>query len=91
MKQKTRRKIFYLVVILVLIFATLSVATRARGNDHKQGTYIVQPGDTIWDIAEQYCPSDMDIREWIYEVREINRIDCLIRPGQELQIIKEES
>ena len=90
MKQKTKRAIFYLVVVLVLIFASLTIATRTSGNDLTYATYTVQPGDTIWDIAEEYCPKGMDIREYIYKVREINDSNCVIHPGQEMKIIRKD-
>lgn len=91
MNEKKKRAIFFLIIFIVLIIATLSITTRTSGNDYCYDTYIVQPGDTIWDIATKNCPKNMDIREWIFKVREINRVDCLIHPGQEMKILKEES
>lgn len=35
-------------------------------------TYTVNRGDNLYDLAEQYCPEDMDIRNYVYTVRDIN-------------------
>lgn len=91
MKQKTRRYIFYGCCVAVLVVMALCICTRVVHSKPElvRTSYIVQHGDTIWDIAEQYCPDNMDVREWIYEVRKLNRAETLIHPGQELQIFEE--
>lgn len=55
-------------------------------------TYIVYPGDTLWDIAERYAPADMDYREYIY-ILEKNNPDVLLpntnlMPGDEILILR---
>ena len=91
MNEKKKWAIFFLIIFIVMILAMLSITTRTSGNDIVYATYIVKPGDTIWDIATKNCPKNMDIREWIYKVREINRVDFLIHPGHEMKILKEGS
>ena len=45
--------------------------------------YVVQPGDTLWSIAERTFPGDP--REGVWELRERNALEsALIVPGQVL-------
>ena len=51
--------------------------------------YTVVQGDTLWSIASENLKSGQDIREYIYELREINNLnDCLLYPNQIIKIIK---
>lgn len=33
-------------------------------------TYVVRPGDTLWDIAERYCSKNTGTRRYILEYKE---------------------
>ena len=45
----------------------------------------VQPGDTLWDIADDYGPDDVDIRRVVYEICQLNDVNAnSIHPGQTL-------
>lgn len=53
-------------------------------------TYTIHSGDTLWSIAEDYAPADMDLREYIY-VLEQNNPDVLqpksnLMPGDKILI-----
>ncbi|AOH47466.1 peptidoglycan-binding protein LysM [Selenomonas sp. oral taxon 920] len=57
-------------------------------------TYVVKPGDTLWDIAEEYLAKNTGTRRYILEYKEgiyennpwlVDR-KGLIRPGDELQM-----
>jgi nucleoid-associated protein YgaU len=57
-------------------------------------TYTVRPGDTLWDIAEEYLEKNTGTRRYILEYKEgmyennpwlVDR-KGLIRPGDELQM-----
>jgi len=50
-------------------------------------TYVVMAGDTLWSIADEFCPEGVDKREYIDDLRVHNRIDsAAIYPGQEIEI-----
>jgi hypothetical protein len=49
-------------------------------------TYVVRPNDTLWSIAEDYCPDGIDIREYIHEVKDANNINSNIYPGDKITI-----
>jgi lysM domain protein len=55
-------------------------------------TYVVRPGDTLWDIAETYCSKNTGTRRYILEYKEgiyENNpwlVECkgMIQPGDQL-------
>jgi nucleoid-associated protein YgaU len=47
--------------------------------------YVVQPGDTLWSIAREYR-GRRDIRDVVWELREVNGITPMIHPGQVLWV-----
>ncbi|MDI3269646.1 MAG: LysM peptidoglycan-binding domain-containing protein [Bacillota bacterium] len=50
-------------------------------------TVVVQPGDTLWQLATRYASPREDLRRWIDRVMEHNHLQSpLIYPGQVLEI-----
>ncbi|WP_373665546.1 LysM domain-containing protein [Sporomusa silvacetica] len=45
--------------------------------------FYVKPGDTVWQIAAEYTTSKDDVRELVYEIRRINKLDnnASVYPG----------
>lgn len=69
-----------LISIFNLCFAKQEVVTEE---------YVVSAGETLWSIASENKKAGQDIRQYIYELREINNMnDCLIYPNQVIKIIK---
>lgn len=74
--------IFILLVISIfnLCFAKTEVETEE---------YVVSVGETLWSIARENKKDGQDIREYIYELRQLNSLDdCMIYPNQVIKIIK---
>ena len=71
-------------VLLVAAVALFLWASFARSSDASgpEGSYVVQPHDTLWSIAaERYA----DPREGVWELRERNALEgTTIVPGQVL-------
>ena len=84
---KNKRKFFSMVIILSIMLTTVFFATNAYGYEGKNyETVIVQKGDTLWDIAGEYCKKG-DIRRFIYEIKKINNLtESIIFEGDELKI-----
>ncbi|MCH5186312.1 MAG: LysM peptidoglycan-binding domain-containing protein [Oscillospiraceae bacterium] len=54
----------------------------------KTETYTVSSGDTLWSIASEYCPSNMDKRDYISELIKLNNIqNCTVYPNRSIQVI----
>lgn len=82
------------VLTIILLISLILCAVGFRYSDKPKteiGTYIVQSGDTLYDIAKKYCPKTMDWRKWAWEVQKLNNLfdnEYLI-PGTEIKILKE--
>lgn len=87
-KKFNRLTMAILVLLLVysmiqIIIPTKSVATYS--NTYVQ--YTVSHGDTLWSIAKQHRGHHRDIRDAVAEIREVNGIDPVIRPGQVIWVM----
>jgi hypothetical protein len=50
-------------------------------------TVVVGPGDTIWDIAEEYLPAGQSTHAYVARVLRHNGVDAAaVRPGAVLQL-----
>lgn len=72
-----------LMIVIITLFSNCSAGKNVETED-----YIVTNGDTLWSIATEYKHEKQDIREYVYQLRKLNNIDCIIYPGQEIKIIK---
>lgn len=78
----TSASIFALVIISIfsLCFAKAEVEIEE---------YVVSAGETLWSIASENKKDGQDIREYIYELRQLNSLDdCMIYQNQVIKIIK---
>jgi nucleoid-associated protein YgaU len=75
---------FARVVVMVLVAAVLwAVFARDTGARGPEQRYVVQPGDTLWSIADARYAGDP--REGVWKLQERNRLDGVtILPGQRL-------
>ena len=72
---------------LILIVAVLFSCIESR--NWIEETYVVECGDTLWDIAKEYCPDDMSFREYINLIKTRNDITADIYEGDSIIILKE--
>ena len=87
-KRRIRFTARFWVILAVFVFAYISVSGCPENcTQTEKMDYVVQAGDTLWDIAEEYAPSGMDLREYIYNVKEHNGLETLnIHPDMVLEI-----
>lgn len=70
-----------LVALAVLLLWALFAGETGAGGPER--SYRVEPGDTLWSIAERTFPGDP--REGVWELRERNALEtAVIVPGQVL-------
>lgn len=92
------KKYLIMLVISVMVLScffgkTLVMARSAEENPVKYNRYYtdieIEKGDTLWSIAKTYNKnSNMEIREYIREVKEINSmISDDIEAGENLTIV----
>lgn len=78
--------IIVLLVILLILYIHIGIAT----HELSKMLYCVKSGDCLWSIAEQYCPRNMDKREYLYMIAKHNELSSsTIQPGQILTIFVE--
>lgn len=88
--RKNNSNIWLYIGALLLIFLIFFVISH-RVEYEVIGTfsYVVSENQTLWDIASEYKPDGMDIREYIFELRKVNNLDdATIYPNQELTILQ---
>lgn len=51
--------------------------------------YTVRYGDTLWDLAAKNSPDDMDIREYMFNLQQINGENITdLKPGQVITLYR---
>ena len=82
--------VLLLIVLITASFLVLNFVGRSTMDrvEWQEEVYRVQSGDSLWAISGDYCPDDVDRREWIAEIRELNGLnDSTIHPGQRLTVL----
>lgn len=51
-------------------------------------TVTVEEGDTLWDIASRHSDDTIDVRKYMYEIRQANHLgrSSVLQPGQVLKL-----
>ena len=85
--RRLRRQRSACLMVLIVVFVMMAHAAFSKP-DNISGEYdvisvTVQPGDTLWSIAQEYKPQGTDLRKFVYDLAANNGIaDCNIVPGQ---------
>lgn len=82
----TSISISLILIILLIVF----IVTLPKEIKYTQSykTITVLEKETLWNIAEEYKKPNQDIRDYIYQIKELNNMDsAMIYEGQELIII----
>lgn len=83
-KQQVENIILALILALLFIFA-IYISGRAYTTPDTTTSYTVKPGDTLWEIAEKYCPNH-HTGNTVFKIERLNHIDGYIVPGQVLTV-----
>jgi len=88
--MKNNSLIWFYIGNIVLVFCLFfAVSHRDKFEVVETFSYVVSENQTLWDIANEYKPDGMDIREYVYELRKANDLDdAIIYPNQELTILR---
>jgi LysM repeat protein len=94
MKQYTSKfmsKYSYFIVFCLLV--ALAIYTMgvvfAEANDYQTEPYVVQKGDTLWNIAKSHHQNvGMSIQHYIHQLKQVNDMHTpVIYVGQELTVL----
>ena len=83
--RKTR---LVLSLAFILLAVTPLAISRAFVNTTTYETVYVKSGDTVWQIAGKYATPKDDVREIVFEIKRLNKLDnnAHVYPGQLLKI-----
>lgn len=74
------------VLVATVVIALLAPASRAADPSGPAPMAVVQPGDSLWSIAERYVPGYDPITA-VEEIRRLNRLDgYVVHAGQRLAV-----
>ena len=77
------------IFVIVLIMAIMHQASETTfdGHEWEVVVYCVEQGETLWNIGREECPYDVDIRDWIDNVLNLNGMEnSRINEGQRILI-----
>lgn len=65
---------FLFVIAAFVVVVSIFMPSNKVGGKNEDATYSysVSNGDTLWSIAEKITPGNKDIRETVYEIRQLN-------------------
>ena len=95
--MRKEKKMSTIMITFVLIFgcflfgSILSSAQNTRIEEPIEFKYyksiVIQPGDSLWSLAETYADSESNRKEYIEELKQINQLDSeKIQTGKHLII-----
>jgi len=88
--QTMRLLVLRLLVLAAGVLAVFLLAASVGSADEPPSPtvqYIVEPGDTLWEIAAAVAPDGADIRDTVHEITSINGLQgALIHPGQQIEL-----
>ena len=94
-----RRRLVFLSIVGLIVFLSVLMANEIIGRIHgvpggsvveAAGTpvvYVVQPGDTLWEIADKFNPEGTDIRHTVDQLADITG-GAQLQPGQRIVMNK---
>lgn len=87
---KMKFKKLIILIITLSIISLVMVPHFSKATENTKSRYVtitVCTGDTLWAIASDYIDKSKDIREFIYNIRKINKLQsAMLTPGQQLLI-----
>lgn len=76
MRIKNKFKFVRSIAIVIFLSVALFNISIAKSNSEEAEyiDYTITKGETLWGIAKEYTPDNKDIRQTIYEIKQINNM-----------------
>ena len=98
MRKKHRIKSKFRFCVFLTLTMVLLISIQGNINGRNQALSLTKPvyteiviisGDTLWDLAKEYGPTDQDIRKVVHAICNINNISAdKLQSGQTIMIPK---
>lgn len=81
-----------MIVIMITLFFLISnvFAVVNKVEEYEEQKYkevVIKNGDTIWELAREYGPKNVDVRKTVHEIGRINDLHNYdVFPGQMVKI-----
>lgn len=77
-----------LTMCLAMVIGYQQTSPSITTNTHSVREVTIQAGDTLWDIAARSAQPNMDVREIVYAVKELNNItdSGSLTPGAKIKV-----
>lgn len=92
-KVVNKKRFYFSIFILVVLISFLSIVLFETSKSYAEIKYepyyevVVNKGDTLWKIANENIKEDIDTREVIYKIKEINNMETAdINEGSRIKI-----
>jgi hypothetical protein len=76
------------VLVVGFILASGPEGTSVASRSSAPASVMLQPGETIWDLAERYAPAAVDPRAYVDAVLEMNDISGAPAMGERVRLPK---
>lgn len=86
--MKTIKRLMIILTIILSIYAIAGRLKEMNSISYEQVEYTVQAGDTLYGLAQKYANENQDIREYIYNLKQVNNIGSTLDVGQTIIIFK---
>lgn len=63
-----------LLVVFAILMMVVMISAFAKGSQQKVVSYTYDTGNTLWDMAEKHCPDNMDVRDFVREIKKANEM-----------------
>ena len=89
-KSRLRFTVFVALMIIIAVNSAntmLGIYDASSFTVKEYRSVEICSGDTLWQIAKDYMPSDMDTRKAVHQICNLNDITASdLQPGQTIQI-----
>lgn len=72
-RLKNKKRFFTICAVALICFVALFTQIRADEPEQYR-LVVVQAGDTLWEIAEEYKPEQMDTRKFMNRIKKANHM-----------------
>lgn len=82
-RQRRKKRLVRAVSIIILTIVVLLLLGAAYMHVPEVKAYEYQTCRTLWELADRHCPDEMDKREYVAEVMELNAMEsCTVEPSR---------